>query len=161
MAAAEAPPGGACIGVRGRASPTRLAFPRRAGEGAGGRPFGRRGAEKKRWRRATRPAWGGRLALHGAGQAGDVVLDEEGVDEGHRHRAQQRARHELPPEVDVAADELGDYAHRYRLALRGGQEDERVNELVPGQRESEDTGGEDTGDGDGEDDAGHGPEPGG
>src|SRR5882724_12153368 len=52
-----------------------------------------------------RPA--GRLAFHRAGQAGDIVLDKERIDEGHRDRAEQRAGHELAPEVDVAPDQLG------------------------------------------------------
>src|SRR5689334_12885745 len=68
--------------------------------------------------------------LHGAREAGDVVLHEERIHDGHRDRAQQRARHELAPEVDVAADELRDDAHRDRLLLRRGQEHQRVDELV-------------------------------
>src|SRR5690242_19243391 len=36
--------------------------------------------------------------LHGAGKAGDVVLDEEGVDDRHRDRAEKRARHQGAPE---------------------------------------------------------------
>src|ERR1700716_1694097 len=50
-------------------------------------------------------------ALHGAGQAGDVVFDEEGIYQGHGDGAQQGSGHELAPEVDVAADQLGDDAH--------------------------------------------------
>src|SRR3989449_10408000 len=65
-------------------------------------------------------------AFHGPGEAGNIVLDEEGVDEGHRDRAQQRPRHEWAPEEDVAPDELGDDADRDRLLLRGGEEDEGV-----------------------------------
>src|SRR6266849_9403914 len=42
-------------------------------------------------------------ALHRAGrQTGDVVLHEERVDDGDRHRAEQRRRHELAPVEDVA-----------------------------------------------------------
>ncbi len=47
-----------------------------------------------------------RLALDGAGEARDVVLNEERIHQGHGDRAQQRPRHELAPEVDVAADQL-------------------------------------------------------
>src|SRR5882672_8556734 len=36
-----------------------------------------------------------RLAFDGAGQAGDVVLDEERVDQGHRDGAQEGAGHQL------------------------------------------------------------------
>src|SRR5690349_12388398 len=44
--------------------------------------------------------------FHGAGDAGDVVLDEEGIDQRHRDRAQERPRHQRAPEEDVAADQL-------------------------------------------------------
>src|SRR5882672_8045321 len=38
------------------------------------------------------------LALHRArGEAGDIVVHEEGIDDGDRHRAEQRRRHELAP----------------------------------------------------------------
>ncbi len=37
---------------------------------------------------------GRRLLLHRAGEARDVVLDEEGVEDHHRQGAQQRRRHE-------------------------------------------------------------------
>src|SRR2546425_4241902 len=100
-------------------------------------------------------------ALHGAGQPRDVVFDEERVDQRHRDRAQQGAGHELPPEVDVAADQLGDDADGHGLLLGRGQEHERVDELVPGQREGEDPRRQDAGDGDREDDADHGAEAGG
>src|SRR5256712_13793227 len=33
-------------------------------------------------------------AFHGPGEAGNIVLDEDGVDEAHRDRAQQGPRHE-------------------------------------------------------------------
>src|SRR5438874_8994176 len=72
--------------------------------------------------------------LDGAGETRHVVLDEERVDERDRDAAQQRARHQLPPEVDVAADHLRDDAHGHGLALGGRQEHERVDELVPRQR---------------------------
>src|SRR5215204_5491268 len=36
-----------------------------------------------------------RSAFHRAGKAGDVILDEERIDDRDRHRAQQRARHQL------------------------------------------------------------------
>src|SRR6185295_12170159 len=101
------------------------------------------------------------LPLHGAGQAGDVVLDEERIDDRDRDGAEQRPRHELAPEVDVAADQLRDDAHRDRLLLRRGEEHERVDELVPGQGEREDARGQDSGHRDREDDAHHGPEAGG
>src|SRR5580693_9143141 len=52
------------------------------------------------------------LSLYGTGETGDVVLDEERVDHGHRDRAEQRARHQRPPEEHVAADQLGGDANR-------------------------------------------------
>src|ERR1041384_4521310 len=61
------------------------------------------------------------LAFHRPGHAGDVILDEERVDERDRHRAEQRARHELAPEEDVAADQLRDHADRNGLLLDRGQ----------------------------------------
>src|SRR5438270_343038 len=70
------------------------------------------------------------LALDRAGEAGDVVLDEEGVDQRHRDRAQECSRHELAPEIDVTPDELRDHPDRDRLLLRRRQEHERVDELV-------------------------------
>src|SRR5262245_3384466 len=76
-----------------------------------------------------------RLPLHRAGEAGDVVLDEERVDQGDRHGAEQRAGHQLAPEEDIAADQLRDHAHRHRLLIGRGHEHERVDELVPRQRE--------------------------
>src|SRR5262245_2872261 len=58
----------------------------------------------------------------------DVVLHEERVDDGHRHRAQQGRGHELAPVEDVAPDQLGDGPHRHRADLALGQEDQRVEE---------------------------------
>src|SRR5215467_3856702 len=78
------------------------------------------------------------LAFHRAGQAGDIVLDKERIDEGDRDRAEQRARHQLPPEVDVAADQHRDDADGNGLSLGRRQEDQRVDELVPRQGERED-----------------------
>src|SRR5205085_8836223 len=82
-------------------------------------------------------------SLDRAGDAGDVVLDEEGVDDRHRDRAQERARHQRPPEEDVAADQLRGDADRHRLLVGRGQEDEGVDELVPAEREGDDAGAQD------------------
>src|SRR5689334_2756481 len=51
-----------------------------------------------------------RLPLDGSRQAAHVVLHEERVDEGDRDGAQESPRHQLPPEIDVAADQLRDDA---------------------------------------------------
>ncbi len=45
-------------------------------------------------------------SLYGTGEAGNVVLDKERVDQGHRHRAQQCARHQRSPKEHIAADQL-------------------------------------------------------
>src|SRR5262245_38150591 len=107
--------------------------------------------------------WVGRRpsALDGAGQTRHVVFHKERVDEGHRDGAEEGSRHQLPPEVDVTANQLRDHPHRHRLPRRRGQEHEGVDELVPGQGEGEDPGRQDPGDGDGEDDPHHRPEAGG
>src|SRR5205823_8647673 len=80
---------------------------------------------------------GPRLLFQGAGEAGDVVFHEERINECHRDRPQQGPGHQRPPLEDVAGDELGGQSDGNRLRSRGGQEDERVEVLVPGQREGE------------------------
>src|SRR5262249_15191634 len=76
--------------------------------------------------------------LHRAGgQSGDVVVEEEHVDHDDGDGAQDGAGHQRAPEVDVAADQLADDAHGHRLLVRRRGERERVDELVPGEREGE------------------------
>src|SRR2546422_6145753 len=87
------------------------------------------------------------LPFDGARERGDVVLDEEGVDEGDGDGAQERAGHERAPVEDVAAHELGKDPDRNRLLLGRREKDERVEELVPGQGEGEDPRREDPGNG--------------
>src|ERR1051325_2193970 len=62
------------------------------------------------------------LAFHGTGQAGDVVLDEERIRHSSGHGAEQRAGHQLAPEEDVAADQLGHHADRHGLLVGRGHE---------------------------------------
>src|SRR5665213_2856492 len=50
------------------------------------------------------------LSLYRPGDAGDVILDKERIDERDRDRAQQRTGHQLAPEEHVAALE-GDALH--------------------------------------------------
>src|SRR5215472_349948 len=69
--------------------------------------------------------------LDGAGEGGDVVLDEKRVDEGDGDGAEQRACHERPPVEDVAPHQLGEDPDGDRLLLRRREEDEGVEELVP------------------------------
>src|SRR5215470_497353 len=76
------------------------------------------------------------LLLDGAGrQSSHVVVEEEDVGDHDGKRADAGAGHQPAPVVDVAADQLGEDADRHRLQLGGGDEDERVEELVPRQRE--------------------------
>src|SRR5580692_59544 len=65
-------------------------------------------------------------SLHGTGETGDVILDEERIDHRHRDRAEQRTRHQRAPEEHVAADQLGGDADRDGLLARRGQEHQRV-----------------------------------
>src|SRR6185503_147179 len=81
--------------------------------------------------------------FYAAGHAGDVILDEEGIDDRHRDRADQRARHQRPPEEHVAADQLRDHADRDGLLLGRREEHQRIDELVPRQGEGEDAGRQD------------------
>src|SRR3954471_2095882 len=79
------------------------------------------------------------------GQAGNVVVHQEGVDDQRRGGAEQGARHDLPPVEDVALDQGGDDADgQHQLTGRGG-EDERIQELRPGHREGEDRRGDQAG----------------
>src|SRR5215470_10961042 len=79
-----------------------------------------------------------RLLLHGSGHGRHIMLDEEGVKDHKRQRARQRARHQRAPAIDVTVDELVDDGDRHRLVLGRLQEGQRVDELVPAQREAED-----------------------
>src|SRR4029078_2985436 len=75
------------------------------------------------------------------GEAGDIVLHEERVDDRYRDRAKQRAGHQLAPIEHVAADQLHDDADRHGAYRALGQEDQGIEKLVLRQREGEDTGG--------------------
>src|SRR5215470_19105398 len=57
------------------------------------------------------------LLLHRAGEARDVVLDEERVQDRHGQRSEQRPGHQRPPVVDVAFHQLGDHTNRHGLHL--------------------------------------------
>src|SRR3981189_188737 len=57
------------------------------------------------------------LSFAGAGKAGNIVFDKERIDDRHRDRAQQRARHQRPPEEHVAADQLRGDADRHGLLV--------------------------------------------
>src|SRR5215470_7075064 len=85
-------------------------------------------------------------AFGGAGgEAGDVVVHQEGVDDQRRRGAKQRAGHDLPPVEDVALDQGGDDADRQHQLVGRGGEGERVEELRPGDGKGEDGRGNETG----------------
>src|SRR5713101_7630852 len=67
--------------------------------------------------------WAMKSSFGGAGgQAGDVVVHEERVDDERRRGAEQRPGHDLRPGEDVAADQRGDDADRqHQLVDRGGE----------------------------------------
>src|ERR1051326_7514669 len=68
------------------------------------------------WRRGDRRR---RSSLRCAGgQAGDVVVHQERVDDERRRRGDQRAGHQHAPLVDVGADQAGHGADREHLLLR-------------------------------------------
>src|SRR5207249_6327556 len=82
------------------------------------------------------------LALDGAGgETRDVVLHEEGIDEGDGNRAQQRPGHQLTPVEGVPSDQLAHDADRHGSHARTVEKEQRVEELVLRQREGEDAGG--------------------
>src|SRR5215468_5101725 len=68
------------------------------------------------------------LSLDRAGEARDVVFDEERIDDRHRDRAEQRARHQRTPEEHVAADQLRGDADRHGLLVGRAQEHQGVDE---------------------------------
>src|SRR5262249_16718376 len=68
----------------------------------------------------------------------DVVLDEKGIEDDERKRAYERTCHQRAPAVDVAVDELVDDGNRHGLVRRRGDKGQRIDELVPAQREAED-----------------------
>src|SRR5216683_8261300 len=83
------------------------------------------------------------LSFDRAGKAGNIVFDEERIDDRHRDRAQQRARHQRSPEEHVAADQLRGDAHGHRLLVGRTEEHQGVDEFVPGEREGDDAGRQD------------------
>src|SRR3954462_15353707 len=79
------------------------------------------------------------------GQAGNVVVHEERVDQERWHRAHQRGGHDAAPVEDIALDARGnDPRGQYEL-IGGGGEDHRVQEVGPRHGEGEDRRGDDSG----------------
>src|SRR5882672_5727659 len=79
------------------------------------------------------------------GEAGDVVVHEESVDDERRHCAEQRRGHDLAPVEHVALDEGGDDSRRQHHLVDRGGERHRVEEVGPGHGEREDRRGDDAG----------------
>src|SRR4051794_11848307 len=90
-------------------------------------------------------AMAGSAFRRAGGQAGDVVVHQERIDDHRRQCGQQRAGHQLAPGEGVAADELGDDADGQRHLVRAGDEGGRVDESGPGHGEGEDRCGDDAG----------------
>src|SRR5260370_22695936 len=61
------------------------------------------------------------LSFDRAGKAGNIVFDEERIDDRHPDRAQQGARHQRPPAEDVAANHLRGDDHGHGLLFLRGQ----------------------------------------
>src|SRR5262249_1607632 len=80
-----------------------------------------------------------------AGDARDELVEEEVVDDGHGYADQEPPRHQRPPEVDVAADQLGGNSQGHRLLIRDRHEGQRVEEILHRQREGEDHRGDEPG----------------
>src|SRR5437870_11132665 len=109
-----------------------------------------------KWRRHTatgppRSLMGGELlpratlARDGArGEAFDHIALEVGVEGYHGQRRQDGRSHQLAPQEDVAEHQVVQ-ADGDRLELGVVHEDERVEELVPGEREREERGRQDAG----------------
>src|SRR5438105_14579095 len=77
--------------------------------------------------------------------ARDELVEEQVVDDGHRHADQQRAGHQRAPEMVVTADQLGGQAEGDGLLVADRHESQRVEEVLHRQREGEDDGGDDAG----------------
>src|SRR6185437_3692736 len=65
------------------------------------------------------------------GEAGNVVVHQEGVDDERGCRAEQGAGHDLPPIIDVALDQGGDDADRQHELVGRGGENQRIEKLRP------------------------------
>src|SRR5437588_13112925 len=88
------------------------------------------------------------------GEAGDVVVHEESVDDERRHCAEQRRGHDLAPVEHVTLDERGDDSRRQHHLVDRGGEGHRVEEVGPRHGESEDGRGDDARQRDGKEDLG-------
>ena len=72
------------------------------------------------------------------GQAGDVVVHQEGVDQDRRQRGQHAGRHDLAPLEHVAADQVADDADGQHHLVGRVEIGQRIEEAAPAHREGED-----------------------
>src|SRR5580692_2480935 len=93
------------------------------------------------------------------GQAGDVIVHQECVDDQRRRGAEQGASHDLAPVEDVALDQGGDDADRQHQLIGRSREHQRIEELRPRDREGEDGRSDQPGQRDRNEDARQGLEP--
>ena len=86
-----------------------------------------------------------RLLDRASGDPADETIEKKIIGDRYRNAGDQGAGHDLAPVEDVTADEIGRYPKRDRLLIGCGNESQRVNELLQGQREGEDHNRQDTG----------------
>src|SRR3954464_1014910 len=72
------------------------------------------------------------------GQAGNVVVHQEGVDDQRWRSAEQGAGHDLSPVEHIALDQGGDDADRQHQLIGRCRENQRIEKLRPRDRERED-----------------------
>src|SRR4029078_10955794 len=65
------------------------------------------------------------------GQAGNVIVHQEGVDDQRRGGAEQGAGHDLSPVEDVTLDQRRDDANRHDELIGRCREHQRIEELRP------------------------------
>ena len=73
-----------------------------------------------------------RLLDSASGYPADEAIEKEIVRDRHRDAGNQSAGHDLSPEENVTADEIGRHAKRDRLLIRCGYESQRVDEFLQG-----------------------------
>src|SRR3954453_17498653 len=88
---------------------------------------------------------GARALLHRAGgDPRDEVVEEEVVENCPGQPGDPPPRHQLTPIEDIATDQIGHDAERYRLDLLAVDEDEGIDEFLESEREGEHHDREDT-----------------
>src|SRR4051812_11965565 len=73
-----------------------------------------------------------RLALDcTGGKAGDVLFDEERIENRHGDRTEECRCHQRAPRQEIAAHQFRQHPNGNRAAVVRGGEHERIDELVP------------------------------